>query len=140
MMKELKNHGEQVRMRMLSFIKEYIRHHGYAPSFREIGKMVGLKSTSSIHSHMEKLFEQGLLKKDTEELNPRAFRVAGMECKYLEEVWRESDGEYNGIPIWDYYCPVCGEAFEEYESHPVNYCQNCGTKILKPKCEEDDDE
>lgn len=58
------------------YIKEYIAEHGYAPSYREIGPAVGLKSTSSVYAHMQDLFAVGILKTEAEEGTPRAFRIA----------------------------------------------------------------
>lgn len=36
-----------------NYIKSYIAEHGYAPSYREIGTAVNLKSTSSVYAHMQ---------------------------------------------------------------------------------------
>lgn len=60
-----------------NYIKTYIAEHGYAPSYREIGTAVGLKSTSSVFSHMQNLFAEGILRTEAEEGTPRAFRIAG---------------------------------------------------------------
>lgn len=49
---------------ILDYIKEKIRRDGYPPSVREIGKAVGLKSSSTVHSHLLKLEEKGWLKRD----------------------------------------------------------------------------
>lgn len=40
-------HGEEIRNKIKSCIIKYINEHGYPPSYREIGAMAGLKSTSS---------------------------------------------------------------------------------------------
>ncbi len=37
--------------------------NGYAPSVREIGKAVGLKSTATVHNYLAKLAEKGYIKK-----------------------------------------------------------------------------
>lgn len=55
---------------ILDYIKDKIRHDGYPPSVREIGEAVGLKSSSSVHSHLLQLEEKGLLKRDP--TKPRA--------------------------------------------------------------------
>lgn len=68
---------------VLNFIKEYIKEHGYAPTVREIGEGVGLKSTSSVHSHLRKLLALGLIETDAGFGCPRAIRVVGM--KFVEE-------------------------------------------------------
>lgn len=59
-----------------NYIKAYIAEHGYAPSYREIGTAVGLKSTSSVYAHMQDLFAVGILKTEAEEGTPRTFRIA----------------------------------------------------------------
>ena len=40
---------------ILDFIKQEILTKGYPPSVREIGEAVNLKSTSSVHAHLESL-------------------------------------------------------------------------------------
>ena len=44
-------------------ITRMIREQGYAPSVREIGEAVGLKSPSTVHFHLKKLEEAGLIEK-----------------------------------------------------------------------------
>ncbi|WP_110952954.1 transcriptional repressor LexA [Anaerosinus massiliensis] len=55
---------------IFSFIKESLINNGYPPSVREIGKAVGLKSSSTVHSHLAKLEEYGLIRRDP--TKPRA--------------------------------------------------------------------
>lgn len=76
-------HGESVRKQIVEAIKGYIQEHGYAPTVREIGEMVGLKSTSSIQSHLTRLFKEGKLETDAKPGSPRAIRVPGY--KYVKE-------------------------------------------------------
>jgi repressor LexA len=49
---------------ILDFIKETILRNGYPPSVREICKAVHLKSTSSVHSHLEILEGKGYIRRD----------------------------------------------------------------------------
>ena len=56
--------------RILSYIQEVIKERGYAPSVREIGEAVGLKSTSTVHGHLTRLEKKGLLHRDA--MKPRA--------------------------------------------------------------------
>lgn len=67
---------------ILLFIKNYIKQHGYAPSVREIGEGVGLKSTSSVHAHLQNLLKMGKIETDAGLGTPRAIRVVGM--KFVE--------------------------------------------------------
>lgn len=58
-------------------IIDYISQHGYCPSVRELADMCNLKSTSSVHHYLIKLFTKGYLETDCVEASPRAFRVVG---------------------------------------------------------------
>ena len=46
---------------ILEYIKEQILEKGYPPAVREICEAVDLKSTSSVHSHLETLEKNGFL-------------------------------------------------------------------------------
>ncbi|MCL2323847.1 MAG: transcriptional repressor LexA [Oscillospiraceae bacterium] len=58
----ISNRGKQKDV--FVFIKNYISQKGYPPSVREICVGVDLKSTSTVHGHIESLIKKGLLKKD----------------------------------------------------------------------------
>lgn len=47
--------------RVLRFVRAYVIEHGYAPSYREIGKASGLSSTSTVAYNLNKLAERGLI-------------------------------------------------------------------------------
>ena len=49
---------------ILKFIQKQVEENGYAPSVREIGKAVGLKSTATVHGYLAKLSEKGYIKKE----------------------------------------------------------------------------
>lgn len=72
-----KSEGNDTRERIMNFIIDYISKHGYAPTYREIGNGVGLRSTSSINTHMKRLFEERKLETDETDGCPRAIRVPG---------------------------------------------------------------
>lgn len=79
-----------------NYIKTYIAEHGYAPSYREIGTAVGLRSTSSVYAHMQDLFAEGILKTEAEEGTPRAFRIAEKrEENLLLKCLLQLKNEYN---------------------------------------------
>ena len=63
------------QQRILDFIKNTIQDRGYPPSVREIANAVGLKSTSTVHGHLQRLEKKGLLKRDA--MKPRAMEVVG---------------------------------------------------------------
>ena len=46
---------------ILSYVNQFIQENGYAPSIREIGEAVGLRSTASVSYHLHQLQEKGLL-------------------------------------------------------------------------------
>jgi repressor LexA len=58
---------------ILEFIKREIRLRGYPPSVREIGEAIGLSSSSTVHGHLARLEEKGLIKRDP--TKPRAIEV-----------------------------------------------------------------
>jgi repressor LexA len=47
--------------RILEYVNEFVQENGYAPSVREIGAAVGLRSTASVSYHIQALQEKGLL-------------------------------------------------------------------------------
>lgn len=46
---------------ILDFVNEFVQENGFAPSVREIGSAVGLRSTASVSYHLQQLQEKGLL-------------------------------------------------------------------------------
>ena len=46
---------------ILTFVNEFVQENGFAPSVREIGEAVGLRSTASVSYHLNQLQEKGLL-------------------------------------------------------------------------------
>ena len=58
---------------ILNYIKECILKKGYPPAVREIGAAVRLKSTSSVHSHLESLEKNGYIRRDP--TKPRAIEI-----------------------------------------------------------------
>ncbi len=65
--------SQQNQQRILDFIKKEIEQKGYPPSVREICAGVGLKSTSTVHAHLNHLEEQGYIRRDS--TKPRALEV-----------------------------------------------------------------
>ena len=53
----------KMQQRVYDYIDESIAEHGYAPSVREIGEALGLKSPSTVHFHIKHLQEMGLIEK-----------------------------------------------------------------------------
>ena len=77
--------GRKVREKIVEAIIKYIEEHTYPPTIREIGDMVGLSSTSSVHNHICKLIDEGKLETDSEICSPRALRVPGYKIVKVKE-------------------------------------------------------
>lgn len=75
--------GIQTRKIIYEKVVEYIQKHGYSPTVREIGEMVGLKSTSSVYNHLLRMFDDGTFETDAPLGTPRAIRVPGY--KFVKE-------------------------------------------------------
>lgn len=58
-MKELTERQSQI----LSVIREYVKTHGYAPSIREIGEAVGIKSLRGVTVHLDALERKGRIQR-----------------------------------------------------------------------------
>jgi len=67
--RELSDRQRQI----LDFIRAEIHRRGYPPAVREIGKAVGLSSSSTVHSHLAALEEKGFIRRDPSK--PRALEV-----------------------------------------------------------------
>jgi repressor LexA len=64
---------------IFDFISRYLKQHGYPPTVREIGKAVGLHSSSTVHAHLSKLETLGILRRDP--TKPRAMEVLVSKAK-----------------------------------------------------------
>jgi repressor LexA len=58
---------------IFDFIKRYSAKYGYPPTVRDIGKAVGLASSSTVHAHLSNLEKIGLLRRDP--TKPRAIEL-----------------------------------------------------------------
>jgi len=67
------NKISQKQQEILEYLKEVILAKGYPPTVREICEKVDLKSTSSVHSHLETLEKKGYIKRDP--AKPRAIEI-----------------------------------------------------------------
>lgn len=61
------------QMEILEYIKKQILNKGYPPAVREICEAVQLKSTSSVHAHLETLEKNGYIRRDP--TKPRAIEI-----------------------------------------------------------------
>ena len=58
---------------IFDYIKTYSRKHGYPPTVRDIGKAIGLTSSSTVHTHLANLEKIGILRRDPSK--PRALEL-----------------------------------------------------------------
>lgn len=73
------------------FIKKHWKKYGYPPTVREIGRAVGLTSSSTVHAHLEKLEKLGILRRDP--TKPRALELL------LEKAKDVMRSEPSGLPL-----------------------------------------
>jgi repressor LexA len=78
------------QLEILEYIKQQILDKGYPPAVREICSAVGLKSTSSVHSHLETIEKNGYIRRDP--TKPRAIEIVDDEFNLVRK-------EMRNIPI-----------------------------------------
>lgn len=62
--------------KILQYLNDYMQENGYAPSIREIGQAVGLRSTATVSYHLEQLRQKGMLQSPEEKGRKRAISVS----------------------------------------------------------------
>ena len=86
---------------IFDFIKRYSSKHGYPPTVRDIGKAVGLASSSTVHAHLANLEKAGLLRRDPSK--PRAIelldRAVANVKDTVESVGRTVGVGGSGLPL-----------------------------------------
>ncbi|GFP27081.1 transcriptional repressor LexA [Candidatus Hakubella thermalkaliphila] len=58
---------------VLEFIEQLVAQRGYPPSVREIGEHIGLRSSATVHSHLNSLEQRGYIRRDP--TKPRAIEI-----------------------------------------------------------------
>jgi repressor LexA len=66
---------------IFDFIKQYSGRHGYPPTVRDIGKAIGLTSSSTVHAHLANLEKLGLVRRDP--TKPRALELLGEAARKI---------------------------------------------------------
>ena len=77
---------------IFEFIKRYSARHGYPPTVRDIGKAVGLASSSTVHAHLANLEKVGLLRRDP--TKPRAIELLDRAVDNVRSIVRPA-----GLPL-----------------------------------------
>jgi repressor LexA len=115
---------------ILEYIKKEILNKGYPPTVRDICEAVQLKSTSSVHSHLETLEKNGYIRRDP--TKPRAieivddnFNLTRREVVNVPMVGRVAAGE----PI------LAVENVESYFPIPAEFMPNAQSFMLRVKGE-----
>lgn len=113
---------------ILEFIKDQILEKGYPPAVREICEAVNLKSTSSVHAHLETLEKNGYIRRDP--TKPRAIEICDDSFQMVRH-------EMTSIPIIGTVAagqPILAEEnIEGYFPIPVDMAPNAESFILKVK-------
>ncbi len=71
----------QKQIEILLYIKNEIQRQGYPPAVREICEGVRIKSTSTVHGHLQKLESKGYIRKDP--TKPRAIEILDTNDDFL---------------------------------------------------------
>ena len=112
---------------IFDFIRRYASRYGYPPTVREIGKAVGLHSSSTVHAHLANLEKVGLLRRDP--TKPRAIELL------VDRAKRAMRGP--GLPVVGHVAagePILAEEnIEEYVQLPAAIGGEQGDYILEVK-------
>ena len=115
---------------ILEYIKAQILNRGFPPAVRDICAAVGLKSTSSVHSHLETLEKNGYIRRDP--TKPRAIEI-------LDDTFNLTRRELANIPVVGRVAagePLLAlENIENYFPIPTELLPNANTFMLVVKGE-----
>lgn len=113
---------------ILEYIKQEILNKGYPPAVREICEAVHLKSTSSVHSHLETLEKNGYIRRDP--TKPRAIEI-------IDDNFNLTRREVVNVPIIGQVAAgqplLAVENIENYFPIPTEFMPNAETFMLKVK-------
>lgn len=115
---------------ILDYIKSQILERGFPPAVRDICEAVHLKSTSSVHSHLETLEKNGYIRRDP--TKPRAIEI-------LDDSFQMLRRETANVPIVGRVAagePLLAEQnIEDYFPIPTEFLPNNQTFLLKVRGE-----
>lgn len=115
---------------ILEYMKEQILSKGYPPSVREICSAVHLKSTSSVHSHLETLEKNGYIRRDP--TKPRAIEI-------VDDTFQLTRRELVNVPILGSVAAgqplLADDNINGYFPLPPEYVNNKQTFMLTVKGE-----
>lgn len=121
------NHDlSEKQLKILNFIKDEILGKGYPPAVREICDAVGLKSTSTVHGHLERLEKKGYIRRDPSK--PRAIEI-------IDETFMPSQKEMVSVPIIGKVAAgeplLAVENIDDYFPIPMDYMPNQQSFMLR---------
>lgn len=121
------NHDlSEKQLKILNFIKNEILNKGYPPAVREICDAVGLKSTSTVHGHLERLEKKGFIRRDP--TKPRAIEI-------IDETFMPSQKEMVSVPIVGRVAAgeplLAVENIDDYFPIPMDYMPNQQSFMLR---------
>ena len=120
----------QKQSEILEYIKAEILRVGYPPAVREICEAVNLKSTSSVHSHLETLEKNGYIRRDP--TKPRAIEI-------IDDTFNLTRREMVNVPMVGQVAagmPILAEQnIIDYFPIPMQYMPNNETFMLSVKGE-----
>ena len=115
---------------ILEYMKQEILNKGYPPTVRDICEAVKLKSTSSVHSHLETLEKNGYIRRDP--TKPRAIEI-------IDDNFNLTRREVTNVPMLGRVAagePILAvENVESYFPIPTEYMPNAESFMLKVKGE-----
>lgn len=115
---------------ILEYMKQEILNKGYPPTVRDICEAVKLKSTSSVHSHLETLEKNGYIRRDP--TKPRAIEI-------IDDNFNLTRREMTNVPMLGRVAagePILAvENVESYFPIPTEYMPNAESFMLKVKGE-----
>ena len=118
------------QLEIMNFIKQEILSKGYPPTVRDICEAVGLKSTSTVHAHLERLEMKGLIRRDP--TKPRAIELVDDEFTVIRK-------EMVNVPVVGQVAAgqplLAVENISNYFPIPVEYMPNQQTFMLRVKGE-----
>ena len=118
------------QLEILEYIKAQILERGFPPAVREICEAVNLKSTSSVHSHLETLEKNGYIRRDP--TKPRAIEI-------LDDTFNLTRRETVNVPLIGNVAagqPILAqENIENYFPIPMEFMPNKQTFMLRVKGE-----
>jgi repressor LexA len=110
------------------FIRKYSAKYGYPPTVRDIGKAVGLASSSTVHAHLANLEKAGVLRRDP--TKPRALELLDRAADAVRSVVSP-----NGLPVIGHVAagqPILAEEnIEEYVEVPTLAGGDDGEYVLR---------